>query len=82
MNIHQSEKLLKLAAALIVVLCLMFAIGAVPARADCEGAATVTASALNMRTSPSTSSSVVTCLPKGTTVLVTDSSDGWYQVWY
>jgi uncharacterized protein YgiM (DUF1202 family) len=78
----RSAKLLKAAAVTAIVLCLMFAIGAVDARADSEGAATVTASALNMRLSPSTSSSVVTCLPKGTTVLVTGSSDGWYQVLY
>jgi len=50
--------------------------------ADTDGAGTVTASTLNMRSKPSASSSVVTCLAKGTVVLVTGKTDGWYKVWY
>ena len=50
--------------------------------ADVDGCATVTASALNMRSSASTSSSIVTCLPKGTVVLVTGEDGDWYKVWY
>lgn len=75
---------MKIKAALIAViaLCLMLSIGAAQARADSEGAATVTASALNMRSEPNTSSSVVTCLPRGTTVIVTGSSGSWRQVVY
>ena len=65
-----------------IALCLIFSIAGTPAHADSEGAATVTASALNMRSEPSTSGSVVTCLPRGTVVLVTGSSNGWYKVWY
>lgn len=65
-----------------ILLCMTAAIGAVSVRADCQGAGTVTASALNMRSEASTTSSVVTCLPKGTVVLVTGTQDGWYKVWY
>jgi uncharacterized protein YgiM (DUF1202 family) len=82
MNTLHSGKLLKAVVVTALVLCLLLAEGAVSARADSQGAATVTASALNMRSSPSTSAAVVTCLPKGTTVLVTDSADGWYRVAY
>lgn len=82
MKTMRVPRLLKAAVIALVALCLAFAVGATAARADCEGAATVTASALNMRSQASTSSSIVTCLPKGTVVLVTDSADGWYQVWY
>ena len=73
---------LRAAVILGIVLCLTVAVGAVSARADSQGAATVTASALNMRTEPSTSSAIVTCLPRGTVVLVTGESGSWYQVWY
>ena len=65
-----------------VLLCMTVAIGGVSARADCEGAGTVTASALNMRSEPNTSSSVITTAPRGAVVLVTGSSNGWYQVMY
>jgi cell wall-associated NlpC family hydrolase len=81
-NAFSCTKFVKAVVVTVIVLCLLFALGAVSARADCEGAATVTASALNMRSAASTSSSIVTCLPKGTVVLVTGSQDGWYQVWY
>ena len=76
------EKLLKAAAVLLIVFCLLACSSAVPARADSEGAGTVTASALIMRSEPSTSSSVVTCLPRGTVVVLTGKSDGWYEVAY
>ena len=64
-------------ALLLAALCLMST-----AAFAVDGCATVTASALNMRASAGTSSAVVTCLPKGTVVLVTGESDGWYKVWY
>ena len=76
------EKILKTAAVLLIVFCLFVCSSATPARADSEGAGTVTASALNMRSEPNTSSSVVTCLPRGTVVVLTGKSDGWYQVAY
>ena len=76
------DKYLKAAFVLLIVICLFACSGAVSARADSEGAGTVTASALNMRSEPNTSSSVVTCLPRGTVVVVTGKSDGWYQVAY
>ena len=38
--------------------------------------------AANLRTSPSTSSSIVGTIPKGTIVYLIDSSNGWYQVSY
>ena len=60
------EKRLKYAAIAFIALCLILSSSATPARADSEGAATVTASALNMRSEASTSGSVVTCLSKGT----------------
>ncbi len=73
--------LLRAAVVLGVLLCLTAAVGAVPAHAD-TGAGTVTASALNMRSEPSTSSAVVTTVPRGTVVLVLESSNGWYKVQY
>lgn len=76
------EKLLKTAAVLLIVFCLFICSSGTPARADSEGAGTVTASALNMRSEPSTSSSVVTCLPRGSVVVLTGKSDGWYAVAY
>ena len=76
------EKYWKAAAVILVLFCLILCSSATPARADSEGAGTVTASALNMRSEPSTSSSVVTCLPRGTVVVLTGKSDGWYKVAY
>ena len=76
------ERFFKAAAVLLIVLFLLLASSATPARADSEGAATVTASALNLRSEASTSSSILTCLPRGTVVVVTGRSDGWYQVAY
>ncbi len=75
------DSLQKLIVTLVVFICLICTVG-ITARADSEGAATVTASALNMRSEASTSSSIVTCVSKGTVVLVTGTTDGWYQVWY
>ena len=74
------ERLLKAAAVLLIVLFLFIASSATPARADSDGAGTVTASALNLRGGASTSSEVLTVLPRGTAVIVTGKSDGWYQV--
>ena len=79
---ERSKTLLRLAVILAVALCLTVALGAAQARADSEGAATVTASALNLRGEPNTSSSILSCLPRGTVVLVTGDTDGWYKVWY
>lgn len=76
------EKKIKAALVAIIVVFLALAIGATQARADSDGAATVTASALNLRSEPSTTSSVLTCLPKGTTVVVLGGSDSWRQVAY
>ena len=73
-------KTAKAAVILAFVLCLLFCVGATSARAA-DGAATVTASALYMRSKPSTTSSAVTCLSKGTTVIVLDKNGGWYKVW-
>ncbi len=72
------KRTLHLLALITVIVCLL----STTALADAEGCATVTASALNMRSSGSTSSSVVTTLSKGTVVLVTDKGDDWHQVWY
>lgn len=76
------EKGIKAALVFLIALCLTLSIGAAEARADSDGAATVTASALNMRSEPSTSSSIVTCLPRGTTVVVTGQSGSWLKVSY
>ena len=73
--------LLKTAVILCILLCLTAAIGAAPAHAD-GGAGTVTASALNMRSEPNTTSSVIACVPRGTQVIVLSSADGWYKVQY
>lgn len=78
----KSEKILKYTLVALIALLLILSSSATPARADSEGAATITASALNMRSEASTSASIVTCLPRGTVVLVTGSGDGWYQVSY
>ncbi len=72
---------LRAAVVLGILLCLTAAVGASNAYAD-NGAGTVTASALNMRAEPSTSSAVVTTVPRGTVVLVLESSNGWYKVRY
>ena len=74
--------LLRTAVILCVLLCVTAAIGGAPARADSLGAATVTASALNIRSEPSTSSSVVTCVPRGSVVLITSENGDWYGVYY
>ena len=74
--------LLRWAAILGILLCMTVALGGTPARADTEGAATVTATALNLRSEPGMSGSVLSCLPRGTVVLVTGSEDGWYKIWY
>ena len=76
------ERFLKAAAILLVTIFMLIASSATPARADSDGAATVTASALNMRSEASTSGSIVTCLPRGTVVIVNGQSDGWAQVTY
>ncbi len=73
--------ILRTVVVLVILLCLMAAVGASDALAD-SGAGTVTASALNMRAEPNTASAVVTCVPRGTVVLVLSSSDGWYKVQY
>lgn len=79
---RKTEKIIKYLAVALVALCLILSSSATPARADSEGAATITASALYMRTEPSVSGSAITCLPRGTVVLVTDTSGGWYKVIY
>ena len=76
------DKLLKVFAVAAIVVCLLFSSSATSARADCEGAATVTASALNMRSEASTAGDIITCLPRGTIVLVTGSAGDWFQVSY
>ena len=65
-----------------ILLCLTVAVGATPARADTSGAATVTATALNLRSEPDMSGAVLSSLPRGTVVLVTGQEDGWYKIWY
>ncbi len=81
MRKFDSTKLLRTAVVTAILVCMAVVTAAV-ARADSEGAGTVTASALNMRSQPSTASNVVTCLPRGTVVAITGSTDGWYQVGY
>ena len=76
MRRRNKNALLRLAVVLCILLCLAVVTAAV-AHADSEGAGTVTASALNMRSEPSTASSVVTCLPRGrqvTTELAVEGS--------
>ena len=77
---ERMERFLKAAAVILILIFLIAASSATPARADSEGAGTVTASALNLRSEASTSSDVLSCLPRGTVVIVTGSADGWYQV--
>ena len=81
MRKFDSTKLLRTAVVTAILVCMAVVTAAV-ARADSEGAGTVTASALNMRSQPSTAGDVVTCLPRGTVVAITGSTDGWYQVGY
>ncbi len=76
------ERTLRLSAVLVVLLFLLIASSATPARADSDGAATVTASALNLRAEPSTSASIVSCLPRGTVVVVHGTENGWSEVSY
>ncbi len=77
-----TDKLLKSLAVAALLLCIVVSSSATAARADSTGAATVTASALNMRSEANTTSSIVTTLTKGTVVLVTGSEGGWYKVSY
>ena len=81
MSMQHFTKTLKATVVAAFSICLLLCIGATTARAA-DGAATVTASALYMRSSASTSGSVVTCLPKGTVVLVLEDDDDWCKVWY
>lgn len=74
----KSSKALRLLALGLVIVCLLSS----AALADVNGCATVTASALRMRSSDSTSSSVVTTVSNGATVLVTEKGDDWHKVWY
>ena len=76
------ETLFRWAVVLGILLCLTAALGSTPARADTEGAATVTATALNLRSEPDMSGTVLSCLPRGTVVLVTGEEGGWYKIWY
>ena len=46
------------------------------------GGAKVTASALNVRSYPSTDSAVLTTLPQGTVATITGINKGWFQVTY
>lgn len=81
MNRQQNTKSFKAAVVAAFTLCLLLCVGTTTARAA-DGAATVTASALYMRSEPSTSSSAVTCLPRGTVVVVMDDGEDWCKVWY
>ena len=47
---------------------------------DSGANASISGSTVNFRTSPSTSASVITTLPKNKRVLIIDSIDGWYRV--
>ncbi len=74
----KQQKLLRLPALAAVIVCLLTS----AAFAEVDGCATVTASALRMRSAESTSSSVVTTVSNGALVLVTDKGDDWHEVWY
>lgn len=54
------------------------------AHATSQGAGTVEASSLNLRSSMSTDASIITTAPRGSIVVVTDAAteDGWSCVWY
>lgn len=83
MNSTRMTALFRGAVILAILLCLTIAVGGTTARADaCEGAGTVTASALNLRSEPSTASATLVTLPQNTVVLVTGETEGWYKVWY
>lgn len=47
-----------------------------------KGVVNTQSGSLNMRTSPTTSASIITTIPKGTEVLIYDESNGWYKVEY
>lgn len=49
---------------------------------DGAGTYTVTASSLNMRSGPGTGYSIVTKIPNGTVVTVTETGDGWAKLSY
>lgn len=75
----------KLNAATIVSLCLVlvFSMFAVIPKAHASSTKLkVTASALNIRTAPSTSSKVITTVKKNTTLVKVKASGKWYQVKY
>src|SRR5258705_4310573 len=50
------------------------------ALATVGGKAKVTATALNLRSGPSTSNAIIVTMPNGAIVDVLDSSNGWYKV--
>lgn len=66
-----------------ISLCACAALSA-SAFAASQGAGTVEASSLNLRSSMSTDASIVTTAPRGSVVVVTDGAadDGWRCVWY
>ena len=76
------NRFLKSACVLAAAVTAALTVGVTAAHADTTGGATVTASALNMRSEASTSGSIVTCLPRGTAVIVTGGGSDWYQVAY
>ncbi len=64
--------------------CAACALMSVSALAMSQGTATVNASALNLRSEPSTDSEIVTVAPRGAVVIISDADepDGWSMVWY
>ena len=67
-----------------LIACAACAVMSMSALAMSQGTATVNASALNLRSEPNTTSSIVTIAPRGAVAIVSDAEapDGWSKVWY
>ncbi len=73
--------LLRAAVIIGIIICLTAAVGAGQAQAA-GTSGTVTASGLNLRSEPNTSSSILAVAPRGATVQIIETLDGWYKVTY
>ena len=74
--------LLRTAVIIGILVCLTAAVGAGVADAAGETGTVSASSGLNLRSEPNTSSSVLAVAPRGATVQIVETLDGWYKVTY
>lgn len=66
----------------LIISAAVCAVMTVSSYAASMGGGVVTASALNLRTQPNTTSDIVTTAPRGSSVIIAEEVNGWYRVWY